>query len=249
MSYRYFIRLAYNGARYHGWQIQDNAITVQEVITRAIRLIWSLEINMVGCGRTDTGVHAREFYAHFDLEEEKSREELNELTHRLNRYLTEDILIYNIYPVPPDLHARFSAISRTYEYHIHTRKDPFLNEFSWFVHQKLDIGLMNSGAGLLKEFDDFTSFSKANVKRKTNICKIMMAQWELTGHRLIFSITADRFLHDMVRAIVGTLIDLGEHKISIEDLRLIIESKNRCGAGESVPAKGLYLIGVEYPGF
>jgi len=166
MPYRYFIKLAYNGARYHGWQIQDNAITVQEVITSAARLIWFKDFSMVGCGRTDTGVHAKEFYAHFDLEEEKSQSELNEFTRRLNRFLAEDILIYSIFPVPPDLHARFSAISRTYEYHIHTLKDPFLNDLSWFIHRKLDVSLMNLGAEILKEYDDFTSFSKPNVKRK-----------------------------------------------------------------------------------
>jgi tRNA pseudouridine38-40 synthase len=249
MNYRYFIRLAYNGTRYHGWQIQDNALSVQEVITKAVRLIWIKDFTIVGCGRTDTGVNAMEYYAHFDLDEERSRAEMDELARRLNRYLVEDILIYCIFPVPSDLHARFSAISRTYEYHIHTRKDPFLKELSWFIHQKLDISLMNKGAEILKEYSDFTSFSKPNVKRKTNICRITYARWELTGHQLIFTITADRFLHNMVRAIVGTLLDLGQNKISIADLRQVIESKNRCNAGESVPAKGLYLTRVEYPGF
>jgi tRNA pseudouridine38-40 synthase len=224
-------------------------MTVQEVITRAVLLIWNKDFTMVGCGRTDTGVHATEFYAHFDLEEEKSREELDELTRRLNRYLAEDILIYSIFPVPSDIHARFSAISRTYEYHIHTRKDPFLNDLSWYVYQNLDVDLMNRGGEIIKEYVDFTSFSKANVKRKTNLCKVSVAQWDISGHRLIFTITADRFLHDMVRAIVGTMIDLGQHKITNEDLRLIIESQNRCRAGESVPAKGLYLTRVEYPDF
>jgi tRNA pseudouridine38-40 synthase len=249
MPYRYFIKLAYNGASYHGWQIQENAVTVQEVITKAVRLIWDRNFKMIGCGRTDTGVHASEFFAHFDLEEEKDPEELNELINRLNRYLPDDIMIYSIFPVNPELHSRYDAVSRTYEYHIHTRKDPFLNELSWFVPQKLDVGLMNKGGEIIREYEDFTSFSKANVKRKTNLCKVMNSHWELSGHRLVFSITADRFLHDMVRAIVGTLLDLGQHKISIEDLRLIIESKNRCKAGESVPAKGLYLKNVEYPGF
>jgi len=216
MPFRYFIKLAYNGARYHGWQIQENAVSVQEVITKAVRLIWNKEFKMIGCGRTDTGVHAAEFFAHFDLEEEKGQDELNELAFRLNRYLPDDIVIYSIFAVKPGLHSRYDALSRTYEYHIHTLKDPFLNEFSWFVHQKLDIDLMNRGGELIKEYDDFTSFSKANVKRKTNFCKIFSARWELTGHRLIFTITADRFLHDMVRAIVGTLIDLGQYKISIE---------------------------------
>jgi tRNA pseudouridine38-40 synthase len=249
MLYRYFIRLAYNGAHYHGWQVQDNALTVQEVITKAVRLIWNKDFTMVGCGRTDTGVHATEFYAHFDLEEEKNKEDLDELVNRLNRYLPDDIVIYSIFPVKTKLHSRYDALSRTYEYHIHSLKDPFLNECSWLVHKKLDINLMNRGGEIIKEYIDFTSFSKANVKRKTNLCKVSYANWELSGHRLVFSITADRFLHDMVRAIVGTLLDLGDHKISIEDLRKIIESKNRCSAGESVPAKGLYLTRVEYPGF
>ena len=249
MAYRYFIKLAYDGARYHGWQIQENAVTVQEVITRAVRLIWLKDFKMTGCGRTDTGVNAREFFAHFDLEEKKSPDELTELTYRLNRYLPNDIMIYSIFPVKPGLHSRYDAISRTYEYHIHTRKDPFLNQFSWYFHQQLDIDLMNRGGEVIAEYDDFTSFSKANVKRKTNLCTVSTAKWEMTDHRLIFTITANRFLHDMVRAIVGTMLDLGQHKITLEDLRLIITGKDRCKAGESVPAKGLFLTRVEYPGF
>jgi tRNA pseudouridine38-40 synthase len=249
MPYRYFIRLAYNGSAYHGWQVQDNALTVQEVITDAVRMIWYKNFKMIGCGRTDTGVHAREFYAHFDMPEERSPEELEELVNRLNRYLPDDIAIYSIFPVPADLHSRYDAISRTYEYHIHKLKDPFLNDFSWFVPQKLNIDLLNMGGEIIKEYDDFTSFSKANVKRKTNLCKVRTAHWEQSGHRLIFTITADRFLHDMVRAIVGTMIQMGQSRISLEDLRLIIESQNRCSAGESVPAKGLYLTHVGYPGF
>jgi tRNA pseudouridine38-40 synthase len=248
MSYRYFIKLAYDGASYHGWQIQDNALTVQEVITKAVRLMWMKDFKMIGCGRTDTGVNASQFYAHFDLEEEKPCEELNELVHRLNRYLPDDIVIYSIFPVPPDLHSRYDAISRTYKYHIHTYKDPFLIEHSWFVPGKLDLELMNRGGEVIMEYEDFTSFSKANEKRKTNLCNITSAQWEIDGHKIVFTITANRFLHDMVRAIVGTMINLGQHKISIEELRLIIESKNRCNAGESVPAKGLFLTRVEYPG-
>lgn len=249
MPYRYFIRLAYNGSAYHGWQIQENALTVQEVMTNAVRLIWNKDFKMIGCGRTDTGVHAKEFYAHFDLAEEKSKEDLEELVNRLNRYLPDDIVIYSIFPVKADLHSRYDALSRTYEYYIHTRKDPFLNECSWLVHQKLDIDMMNRGGEIIKEYIDFTSFSKANVKRKTNLCKVSKANWKLSGHRLVFTITADRFLHDMVRAMVGTMIDLGQHKISLEDLRLIIESQDRCRAGESVPAKGLYLTRVEYQDF
>jgi tRNA pseudouridine38-40 synthase len=247
MHYRYFIKLAFNGARYHGWQIQENALTVQEIITNAVRLMWMKDFKIIGCGRTDTGVNASQFYAHFDLKEEKLQEELDELSYKLNRYLPEDIVIFRIFPVPPVLHSRYDAVSRTYAYHIHTRKDPFLNSSSWFVHSKLDIELMNRGGEVLLEYKDFTSFSKANVKRKTNLCTITNAKWETDGHKLVFRITANRFLHDMVRAIVGTMIDLGEHKITIEDLRSIIEDLNRCSAGVSVPAKGLYLTRVEYP--
>jgi len=249
MGFRFFIELAYDGTKYHGWQIQDNALTVQEVITKAVRLMWNRDFMMIGCGRTDTGVNAAQFFAHFDLTEEKSQDELDELVFKLNRYLPEDIVILRIFPVPPGLHSRYDAISRTYQYHIHTRKDPFLYEQSWFVHTKLDIDLMNLGGQVIKEYEDFTSFSKANVKRKTNLCTVTEAKWGRDGHRLIFTIAANRFLHDMVRAIVGTMVDLGQGKITIEDLREIIESKDRCGAGESVPAKGLFLTGVKYPGF
>jgi len=248
MNFRYFIKLAYNGARYHGWQIQENALTVQQVITDAARLMWIRDFKMIGCGRTDTGVNATQFYAHFDTEKEIDPVELQNLTHKLNRYLPEDIVILKIFPVPYNLHSRYDANSRTYEYHLHTRKDPFLKDSSWFVHKKLDVNQMNRGGDILKEYEDFTSFSKFNEKRKTNLCSVTEARWITEGHRLIFRITANRFLHDMVRAIVGTMIELGEHKISIDDFRSIIESKNRCNAGESVPAKGLYLTLVEYPG-
>lgn len=245
---RYFIRLAYNGSRYHGWQVQDNARSVQQVITDAFRLIWKEEINLVGCGRTDSGVHARDYYAHFELDGLISRQEIEDRIFRLNRYLDEDIVILEVFPVAPDLHARFSAISRTYQYFVHTRKDPFLNEISWFVPQAIDLALMNKGAGMLTGKQDFTSFSRLHSDVKTNICTVTHARWEKSGHQLIFTITADRFLRNMVRAIVGTIMDLGQGKITLEDYRKIIEGKDRSLAGESVPAKGLFLTGVEYPG-
>lgn len=248
MAYRYFIKLAYNGARYHGWQIQENATTVQQVLTDAIRLIWIKDCSLHGCGRTDTGVSAKTYYAHFDVNEEISRDVLDYYAFRLNAYLPDDIVIFKISPVPATLHARYDAVSRTYEYHIHTMKDPFLNHLSWFLHYELDIEMMNRAGEVLKEYEDFTSFSKANIKRKTNLCTLTSARWEVDGHRLIFRITANRFLHDMVRAIVGTMIEIGRHKVDLEDFRRIIESKDRCVAGESVPAKGLYLSGVIYPG-
>jgi tRNA pseudouridine38-40 synthase len=247
MHYRYFIKLAYNGARYHGWQIQENALTVQQVITDAVRLMWKKDFKMIGCGRTDTGVSAKQFFAHFDCEEDVSKGELIKLVHRLNRYLPEDIVIFTIFAVPPDLHSRYDALSRTYEYHIHTRKDPFLHKNSWYLFPEPDLVQMNEGCEILKEFEDFTSFSKFNEKRKTNLCSIIEANWEKNDHRLIFRITANRFLHDMVRAITGTMIDLGTKKILPDEFRKIIERKDRCSAGESVPAKGLYLTRVEYP--
>lgn len=247
MAYRYFIKLAYNGASYHGWQIQENAMTVQQVINDAIRMMWIKDCWIHGCGRTDTGVNAKKYYAHFDVEEEISSERLDYYTERLNGYLPLDIVIYSIFPVPPTLHARHDAVSRTYEYHIHTRKDPFLNLSSWYVHHKLDLDLMNRAGEILKEYEDFTSFSKFNEKRKTNLCTIHNVQWEKEDHRLIFRISANRFLHDMVRAIVGTMVDIGRHKTDLEGLRKIIESKDRCAAGESVPARGLYLSDVQYP--
>jgi tRNA pseudouridine38-40 synthase len=243
---RYFIRLAYDGTRYHGWQVQPNGRSVQEEITKAFDTIWKLQINLVGCGRTDTGVHARDYYAHFEMESLKGKEDLGEMAYRLNRYLDRDIVILDIYPVAPDMHARFSAISRTYKYYIHTRKDPFLNDCSWFIQGKLDVERMNEGAKMLMETDDFTSFSRLHSAAKTNICHLKQAQWERQDHRLVFTITADRFLRNMVRAIVGTLVDLGEGKISLEDLQDIIDGKDRSLAGESVPAKGLFLASVKY---
>ena len=243
---RYFIRLAYNGTRYHGWQVQQNANSVQQAITNAIDLMWKVKVNLVGCGRTDTGVHAKEFFAHFDLPGSRNSDELADLKFRLNRYLDKDIVIFDIFPVPPGLHARFSAISRTYQYHIHTRKDPFLEDFSWFVPHVADASQMNAGAEMLLKISDFTSFSKLHSSAKTNICKVYLANWEMKEHRLIFTIKADRFLRNMVRAIVGTLMDLGQGKISMEEFRKIIEGKDRSLAGESVPAKGLFLTKVEY---
>ncbi len=247
-TYRYFIKLAYNGANYHGWQEQKNAPSVQQTITNAMNDILGRKISLTGCGRTDTGVHATEYYAHFEVEEEIGGEGLEHLNFRLNSYLPKDIAIYDIYPVEAGMHARFSALSRTYKYYIHTRKDPFLLDNSWFVYGLDDIEIMNRGSKLLLEYEDFTSFSKLHTQTKNNICHISHALWEREDHRLIFTITADRFLRNMVRAIVGTLVDLGNHKIDLEGLRKIIESHDRSAAGQSVPAQGLFLNRVVYPG-
>ena len=182
-DFRYFIKLAFNGAAYHGWQVQKTGISVQEILTKAISDLLKKGVALVGCGRTDTGVNAKVFYAHFDLGEEMTSESLQLLKFRLNRYLPSDIYIDDIYQVPPSLHARFSAISRTYEYYIHNRKDPFLNDSSYFVYGSINIDLMNEGAELLKGYDDFTSFARLHGNSKTNICKISEVKWERIGQR------------------------------------------------------------------
>ena len=246
MEHRYFIKFAFNGSGYHGWQVQDNAATVQQALEKALSLIIGDEIQVMGAGRTDTGVHARQFYAHFDFNilDRKAR---RNLINKLNRFFADDIVVYDILPVVADAHARFSALSRTYQYQILKVKDPFLNSFAWYIYGDLDVALMNKGAQLLFDYEDFTSFSKLHTQVKTNNCKVMSALWEEQGPLLIFTITADRFLRNMVRAIVGTLVDLGKHKITLDDFRKIIENKDRSEAGVSVPAKGLFLTGIKYP--
>jgi tRNA pseudouridine38-40 synthase len=220
---------------------------VQQTLEEAMSTIFGTEIAVSGAGRTDTGVHAKEFYAHFDIDAEYSIEELKKKTWKMNGFLSKDIYIYKIIPVRDDAHARFDAISRTYNYIITTRKDPFHSDEAWLLHDTLDLDLMNEGAKLLMEYTDFTSFSKLHSDVKTNNCNVMEAQWETKDHFLVFSIRADRFLRNMVRAIVGTLVDLGKGRISLDDLKNIIEAKDRSGAGMSVPAHGLYLIDIEYP--
>ncbi len=245
-KYRYFLKLAYNGANYNGWQIQNNAPSVQQTINEALSTILQRHINVVGCGRTDAGVHAKEFYAHFDIDKDISRER-GEIVRRLNHFLPKDIGIFNLIPVTKDAHARFDAVSRSYRYIITTKKDPFMNDFSYFVHHNLSLKRMNEAANILFNHTDFTSFSKLHTQVKTNNCKILNAGWKEKGNLLVFEITADRFLRNMVRAIVGTLLDVGRGKISAEDFNAIIESKNRSNAGFSVPAKGLFLMKVQYP--
>ena len=244
---RYFIKLAYNGKNYHGWQMQDNAITIQSVINDALSKLLEEEINVTGCGRTDTGVHAKEFYAHFDIKEILNKNDRDNIVFKLNNFLDDSIAIFDIFPVKPNAHARFDAISRTYQYFIIRQKDPFEYDFSYYVYGDINIDLMNKGAKILFEYEDFTSFSKLHSDVKTNNCKILDTKWIEKGDKLIFTITADRFLRNMVRAIVGTLLDIGKKKISLTDFRKIIESKNRCDAGYSVPAKGLFLTKIEYP--
>jgi len=201
-------------------------------------------INLVGCGRTDTGVHAREFYAHFEIS--KKLNELRDLAFRLNGFLPDDIVIYEIFKVPADFHARFDAKSRTYKYYISIQKNPFLTGQSFYFHGKLDVSKMNEACSVLFNYTDFTSFSKLHTQTKTNNCKIYKAIWKEDGDELIFTIQADRFLRNMVRAIVGTMIEIGSGKLGVQDMKRIIEAKDRSDAGFSVPAEGLFLEKVSY---
>jgi tRNA pseudouridine38-40 synthase len=245
---RYFLKLSFKGTAYHGWQVQENAVSVQEIIQNSLeRLLGLPDIQVVGCGRTDTGVHAKEFYAHFDID--KGPDEISRLNllFNLNRILPMDIAIQRIIPVRKDAHSRFNATSRTYQYHISRMKEPFAFGTSYYYYGDLDVERMNEGSKIVMEYTDFTSFSKLHTQVKTNNCKVSRAEWEEDGKLLVFTISADRFLRNMVRAIVGTLLDLGRGKIRTEDLRKIIESKDRAAAGPSVPPEGLFLSRVEYP--
>jgi tRNA pseudouridine38-40 synthase len=245
--YRYFLHLAYDGTAYHGWQIQPNGVTVQQLLNEALSTVLRQTVMVHGAGRTDTGVHAKQFYAHFDLDKLLSNENCRQLVFNLNGLLPKDIAVFEIFQVSPDVHARFSAVSRTYEYIISRCKDPFLINCAWFNSQKLDIDLMNEGAKLIMKYNDFACFSKSNTQVKTYKCQIMHAGWEEKENLLVFTITADRFLRNMVRAIVGTLSELGRNQITLEDLRGIIETGDRRLAGMSAPAEGLYLTGITYP--
>ncbi|MFD2873417.1 tRNA pseudouridine(38-40) synthase TruA [Mucilaginibacter ximonensis] len=241
---RYFIDLSYDGTNYHGWQVQPNAITVQEVLDKALTTILRMPIETVGCGRTDTGVHAKEFFAHY--ESEQTIPSAN-LIRGLNAVLPHDIAIKNIFEVDDEIHARFSATLRSYQYHIHFNKDPFKHGYSWLLRDMPDLELMNQAAQIIMEYTDFSCFSKSNTQVKTNNCKISRAEWVNVEDGVVFHISADRFLRNMVRAIVGTLLMVGRKEISPEDVRNIINSKDRSNAGTSVPACGLYLTEVKYP--
>ncbi|MCZ4245568.1 tRNA pseudouridine(38-40) synthase TruA [Pedobacter punctiformis] len=243
---RYFIQLAYDGSLYHGWQIQPNAITVQECLDKAMSIYFRQTIETLGCGRTDTGVHATEFFAHFDIEDVAEEWVLNAIS-GINALLPYQIAAKKIIAVADDAHARFDATARAYKYYIHFEKDPFKLNRSWLVKDKLDVVLMNEAAKELFNYQDFSCFSKSNTQTFTNNCTISKAIFEETEGGLVFTIKADRFLRNMVRAIMGTLIRVGKGEIDIEDFKKIIESKNRSKAGQSVAACGLYLVRVEYP--
>lgn len=241
---RYFIQLAFNGTKYHGWQIQPNAVTVQEVITNAVSVLTGEQVEITGAGRTDTGVHASFYVAHFDLNTETDPDYL---CNKLNAFLPDDIVIRKIFPVVSDYHARFSAVSRTYRYFLSGARQPFKKEFTAYYPHKLNIELMKEACPILKEYTDFTSFSKLHTDVRTNNCIISHADWFYENDIMVFEISADRFLRNMVRSIVGTMIDIGRGKTSLQGLKDIIEAKNRSRAGTSVPAKGLFLVDIKYP--
>lgn len=243
---RYFIELSYNGTDYHGWQIQPNDITVQECLDKALSIYFRQTIVSLGCGRTDAGVHATQFYAHFDLINLADEVVQNSIT-GINSLLPYTIAVKRVFAVPDDAHARFDATARAYKYHLHFDKDPFKLDRSWLYKGNLNFDAMNEAAALLLKFTDFSCFSKSNTQTFTNNCKITAAYFEKVEDGLIFTIKADRFLRNMVRAIVGTMVLVGKGDIEIATVANIIESKNRSNAGQSVPACGLYLAGVEYP--
>lgn len=243
---RYFMKLAYRGANFHGWQSQPNAVSVQSTIEDALTTIMRTPIKITGAGRTDTGVNARMMIAHFDVEQPLPSPE--GIVKALNSLVGKEIAIYSIYPVHDDVHARFDATSRTYHYYAHTDKSPFLYPLSWQAPANLNFELMNKAAEILLGIDDFTSFAKLHTDVKTNICNVTYAKWEqISENQWMFVITADRFLRNMVRAVVGTLVDVGRGKITLQQFSDIIAAKNRCAAGTSMPAHALFLWDVTYP--
>lgn len=245
MPIRYFIKLAFDGTQYHGWQIQDNAHTVQQEITTALSTILRTNTELTGCGRTDAGVHASEYYAHFDSETELADTE--KLTFHLNAMLPDDITIFFIKKVDEKLHARFSAIKRTYKYFINRNKNPFNRSFEYLHHKEYNTEAMNAACKALMKQTDFSCFSKSHTEVNNNNCRIYEAYWVYSGSQLIFTITANRFLRNMVRAIVGTMLEIGSEKIGLTEFRKILENGNRSDAGVSMPARGLFLHKVIYP--
>lgn len=245
MKQRYFIYLSYKGTHYHGWQVQPNGISVQEVLQDAFSKILRYSVEIVGAGRTDTGVHAQLMVAHFDAEKKITNTQT--LAHKLNSLLPQDIGIQKIVPVRSEAHARFDAVSRTYEYRVICRKNPFLTDQAARISENIDFQLMNEAAQILLNHTDFTSFSKLHTDVKTNNCKISHAEWVQQNELWVFTIEADRFLRNMVRAIVGTLLEVGRGKMTLTEFETVILAKNRCKAGTSVPAHGLYLVNITYP--
>ncbi len=242
---RYFIYLSYDGTGYHGWQIQPNGNSVQEELQGALSTLLRCKTEIVGAGRTDAGVHARVMVAHFDSE---AGLDCGQLAYKLNRLLPRDISVDKVIPVADGMHARFSAVKRTYHYYVHTRKDPFCRFYSCELHYELDFPLMNEAAAHLLECSDFAAFCKVHTDVKTTICRVTQAKWiDDGGGCWHFVISADRFLRNMVRAVVGTLVDVGRHRLTLEQFKAVVAGKNRSNAGESMPGNALFLEEVKYP--
>ena len=237
------MELEFFGKAYHGWQRQPAAISVQEVVENSLSTLLQEDIEIIGAGRTDAGVHARQIFAHFDSEASLTKD----FIFRMNSFLPADIAAKDLFMVNPEAHARFDAVARSYEYHITTRKNVFVTEAAHLIHKDLDVQKMNEAAQILMEYSDFKCFSRSRTDVHTYNCRIERAEWEQKDDLLIFHITADRFLRNMVRAIVGTLVEIGLSKMEVRDMHKIIESRDRSNAGASVPAHGLYLTGVSYP--
>lgn len=244
---RYFITFGYDGTNYHGWQIQPNANTVQQELQRALSILMRKDIEVVGAGRTDTGVHARHMAAHFDWDEPQLPMACDQLVYRMNRIVPRDIVVYEVKPVSDDMHARFSATYRTYHYYIHTRKDPFERHYSLQMNYPLDFEKMNEAAKLFLQHDDYAAFCKAGGDNKTTICHVTQAKWIQTSPTTwYFEITANRFLRNMVRAVVGTLIEVGRGRMTMEQFSDILHKGTRSDAGESMPGNALFLEEVGY---
>lgn len=241
---RYFLEFSYNGKAYHGWQNQPNAISVQEVLEKALSTLLQCDISVMGAGRTDAGVHASQMFAHFDFE---GAFEAKDLVYKLNSFLPKDIAVSDVFLVQAEAHARFDALSRTYRYNIATSKNVFNYDFAYQLQLALDVEAMNEACKILSQYKDFQCFSKSNTDVKTYHCVIKEAYWTKKSNELVFTIKADRFLRNMVRAIVGTMVNIGLGKLKPEDLHAIIKSKNRSEAGFSVPAQGLFLEKITYP--
>ena len=242
---RYFITLSYDGTRYHGWQIQPEGVTVQQLLQDALATLLRQHVTVVGAGRTDAGVHARQMVAHIDVDGEIN--DVDQLTYKLNRFLPYDISIQNVRLVNDDMHARFSAVRRRYRYFIHTKKDPFKKKYSCELHYELDYELMNVAAAQLKTYSDFGAFCKSHSDVKTTVCTVTKAHWvEYEPNAWYFEIEANRFLRNMVRAVVGTLIEIGRHRMSLSQFDQVVREGRRTGAGESMPANALFLECVEY---
>ncbi len=244
---RYFIFLSFRGSAYNGWQIQPGKHTVQGILAKAVSTLLASPTAVTGAGRTDTGVHASFFCAHFDAVRDDLHDN-SQLLYNLNGLLPADIAVRRIVMVKPDANARFDALSRTYQYTITREKDPFMAETAWLLYWQLDLQKMNEAADVLLRHSDFSSFSRLHGGNKTTICRVTFAHWEEEDQRLVFTITADRFLRNMVRAIVGTLIPVGRGKLSVADFESILKGRDRGLAGQSAPAQGLSLTGIEYPG-